>query len=848
MYQQSQPTSKIDRALDSPKDAMEFLKITDGTAPPDFDTEDPDDGRGGPDNPDPEGDGEAGEEEERRGELEIAKALMKANPETAFGLIWVKSAIHRARMRLLEKAKAGNVPVPGTSPQTVMPDPVHVFNSLYVEETESGPAYNFSGKGMKAVDPASEAPELEAGRCRFAGRGGRLGEGDVLLARTPCLHEREVAKLRNLGAETDPGRAWLYEHLNDVLIINNKDDTARRCGGMDFDGDKAQVVTGDGIVRLFEKKPSILVINNEPPKPEKKPLDEFVASEAVRKNMAPSLIEACAVAAAMARELANDFGSGGAALEALVKHLSDSRAEHLAKLPESDFRHGGNALMGVAKGYGGLEFRLAAAAPGARRAGLRKYLRAEALPVLERYSAWLAWQAAAIIDAVKTGEEPQFKKDLLGWVSACRPAGEKLEAPAASGSPKARPAKAPDGRTDMAVRDEPFPGFGEHVFRMSSLPDTLRGFVHAESGAFLEQVKAAFEPEEAVRKGREKEFGNTKGGLGDRHRTEQKNAIRLLLAALPDGMRDEGLLDKLTKAAVPIAAEYARRADGLPPKPPPARGHRTRREAAADKAKTRRYYRALDRLNRDAKKSINGLLDGPETARRAMAAIALIRAFPGRSASGLAYRTLADVLEETLAAARQNGKYGLTRKIPLGRTAAPVPETADRLTVRGGMARAGGGGFFAAEGLAGVPDGEYAPARGEGGISIAVPADEWLPENNRAPARFRERGGIRIEFAPGADAGHPALSRERGGEWETSLRLGTWHLKKDKGRENPLVCVDIWARRRGGPPPGARLGTVSPFGSAGKMSALAAFAAANPGARCRLARKEYKDGNGQIQA
>ena len=312
----------ITRAENSPEEALAFLRVLEKIRPSadgmEFDEDDVQDAAVSDMPAQDEADAE-----ERASNREKAAEYLEANPGIAFGLSWVKTTIIEEMAKSIENLEKGNVVMPETTTQYIVPDWLEIFNHMYAEKTEGVTTYNFKGEGDPVVPPSGQVKGLSGGQCMFHGKNGH--GGNLLLARTPLTHENEICKAYNVAEDAGLSKIlhW-YRHQPDLVILNIYDEMALRMGGADFDGDKVKVIKMIEAVNAFTQGMLVNTISGGG-EIRKDVLTMAVAQEVLLQNMKKNLLDECMVAAASNTELMNDFRYGGAMLLNTLAALTDKR-------------------------------------------------------------------------------------------------------------------------------------------------------------------------------------------------------------------------------------------------------------------------------------------------------------------------------------------------------------------------------------------------------------------------------------------------------------------------------------------------------------------------------------------
>ena len=209
--------------------------------------------------------------------VDKVSAVIRANPQLAMNIKWVKHSIKKKIALLAKKMLRGKIPMPQSSVAIMAADPLAFFNRLMIDDDGN---YSFES-GKYIITEQKRAKELGAGEFY---RGGFTGE--LLAMRNPLTH---FAQIRKFNCVSHKNSAYWYRNLDQVVVLNAHDETNLGMGGADFDGDMCfltQLFTDK-----FEQTDYIIYNNNDTgDKQVREILTEEVARKCIRANLQSNML------------------------------------------------------------------------------------------------------------------------------------------------------------------------------------------------------------------------------------------------------------------------------------------------------------------------------------------------------------------------------------------------------------------------------------------------------------------------------------------------------------------------------------------------------------------------------
>ena len=258
--------------------------------------------------------------------VDKVSAVIRANPQLAMNIKWVKQSIKKRIEMTSKKMLRGKLPMPHSSIAIMAADPIAFFNRLMLDAKGN---YCFEN-GLPIVPMHKQAKELTAHEFYHDGF-----EGELLAFRNPLTHHAQIRKLNCVSRKnTDSNSsAYWYRYLNQVLLFNVHDETNLGMGGADFDGDMCF------LTRLFtdkfEQADYIIYNNNDTGgKQQKEILTEEAMKKSIRVNLQQNMLGVICNINTRCLELLHDQKS----LDMLVKlaQYEDNKsfsAKEIAQMP-----------------------------------------------------------------------------------------------------------------------------------------------------------------------------------------------------------------------------------------------------------------------------------------------------------------------------------------------------------------------------------------------------------------------------------------------------------------------------------------------------------------------------------
>lgn len=259
-------------ALSSPEDALKFLGILSNIAA--------------------YNEGDSSEKNEYACVDKVSE-IIRANPQLAMNIRWVKQSIKKKIDLVTKKMLSGKIPMPHSSLAILGADPIAYFNRLCKGKDSK---YSFTD-GTLVVSKHKRAKELSAYEFYHGGY-----EGKLLACRNPLTHHAQIRKLKCISAKESAD--W-YRHLKQVIIFNVHDETNLGMGGADFDGDTCF------LTRLFTDKfqqADYIIYNNNTTGggQSKAVLTEELVQSSIRANLSQNMLGVICNINTRALELLND--------------------------------------------------------------------------------------------------------------------------------------------------------------------------------------------------------------------------------------------------------------------------------------------------------------------------------------------------------------------------------------------------------------------------------------------------------------------------------------------------------------------------------------------------------------